>query len=130
MWLDRYSMMSRALDYARDNLNLTEREREVIQDLCKQARKFHHIFNGFGTHMLDLPWADDDNGGLPEWYFTEHCNFDNKNDWVSILVDLEKDTVEWIPACGPAPCWEAKYSTFANTDELWASFLKWNKANY
>ena len=122
MWLDRYTVMSKVLDFARTRIVLDERERTVLTELANQARKFHHVFSLNGVHIVDIPWQDDDNGGLPEWYFD--------NNWTHMTVDLTTDKVEWIPAVGPAPYWGTKYSQFATTDQLWDAFFKWNKATY
>lgn len=123
MRLDRYAVEAKALAFARDRLGGTERERAVLFDLATEANHFHLVFNCCGVFYTAIPWQDDDNGGLPEWFFEGDHN-------TALEVDLSKNQVEWIPAVGPAPVWRAKFSEFGTTDQLWGTFANWYRQNY
>lgn len=83
---------------------------------------FHRIFSPLGEYITDVPWVDNEDGGLPQWFFELNL--------IAIEVDIEKDTVEWIPAIGPAPCWKDKFSRFSNNAELFKTFEVWAKEMY
>ena len=76
-----------------------------------------------------VPWADDNNRGLPDWYFglrpdglySQVC-FDS--------VQLRDGQLEWSPACGPAPCWAALGCEFASAEEVLAALSAWMRENY
>ena len=65
--------------------------------------------------------AGDGNQGLPDSYFD--------GEFVSFVLD-DAGFVEWIPACGPAPCWKARYGSFKDHDEMLAAWNVWFTATY
>jgi hypothetical protein len=74
---------------------------------------------------------DDDNAGLPDWFFeTTVLTNETESFYDNFECDLSKDTVEWIPAIGPAPCWEGKISDYETFDDLYAAFYKWLGETY
>ena len=87
---------------------------------------YHIVFNSDGTYRCDVPWKDDDNAGLPDWFFDENC--------ISFEVTTAEDKVEWAPAMGPAPVWTAKFSEFSAPripcGDMWRAFSEWFYATY
>lgn len=84
--------------------------------------RMHHIYS-FATEKFveEIPYiANDPNHGLPLSFFDGHL--------LTFIVDEEADTVEWVPECGPAPCWEVKYSKVKH--DLWGEWDKWAAENY
>jgi hypothetical protein len=123
MWLDKYTTTTKALSMAYNNRSvLTERERVVLRDLMNLSKRFHLIYNHHGVFIGEVPWEDDDNHGLPEWFFSMDYN--------NLEVDLAGDRVSWTPAMGPAPCWEDRFSKYSNTDDLWSGFHSWYRVTY
>jgi hypothetical protein len=86
------------------------------------GQKFHLVMTGGGDLIAVVPWRDDPNHGLPDWFFD--------NAYVDMTVDLEKDTIEWVPECGPAPCWEAPVSSFASTKAMFDAWHAWARKMY
>ena len=85
---------------------------------------YYKIFDGSGNLKDTVQWVDNGSGGLPDWFFDDdHCYFD-------FYIDEKKDLVEWIPACGPAPCWIKKLSEFADDAAMFKSFDDWVKLTY
>jgi hypothetical protein len=69
-----------------------------------------------------VPFIEGDpNQGLPYYVFEAED---------LVLFEVEDDTIEWIPACGPAPCWKAKLSDFKTDRELWTAFDEWFLKTY
>jgi hypothetical protein len=95
--------------------------RYEIDLLLLDKRKHWRIFFQ-GNHITDIPWQDDENGGLPQWCYN--------GDFIHIMVDLDFDKVEWVPPVGPAPTWEAKASNFKNNEDLYRVFDQWCREHY
>lgn len=83
---------------------------------------FHRVLNAEGAFVADVPWQDDDNGGLPEWFFD--------GEYIAFEVTLATDTVEWVPAVGPAPVWKGKFSEYATNTAMMTAFKAWAAAVY
>lgn len=85
----------------------------------------HLIFedvNGSFIFRGMIPFiADDPNQGLPDEFFD--------GQFVSFELDNEGN-VEWVPACGPAPCWKARYASFNDHAEMINTWLIWLKETY
>ena len=84
--------------------------------------KEHRIFDFQGKFVTTLPWIDDENEGLPDWYFN--------GDFMTITVDTVADKVEFVPAMGPAPCWEDQASKYPTNEALFAGFAAWHERTY
>lgn len=90
--------------------------------------KFHRVFKltnklaSGSVRVKDIPWQDNDNEGLPNWFF--------EGAFFSFTVDTDHDLVEWIPECGPSPCWEAKFSSFADDEAMLQAWDSWVRATY
>ena len=82
----------------------------------------HRIFTPMGRFVETVPWIDDDNGGLPDWFF--------EGNFVSLEVDEETNVVEFVPAVGPAPVWRSDIRRYPTNEELWSVFTKWFRENY
>ena len=92
--------------------------RGAIDEAIASGR-YWRIFSK-GHHVVDIPVNENDprgNGGLPCWYF--------EGEFVSLEINFRDDTVEWVPAVGPAPTWEVKLSEFKDNTELYRAFNQW-----
>jgi len=79
------------------------------------------IFIDTGTFITDVPWVDNDDGGLPEWYF-------ELQNTVAILID--GNNAEWVPAIGPAPFWKSDIAGSLSRDAMFKMFNEWMKDTY
>lgn len=83
---------------------------------------FHRIFDKADRRVADIAWAADDNNGLPDWFFD--------GEFYSVEINPVTDIVEWVPGCGPAPCWKETFSSFADDATLTSTLRVWLKENY
>lgn len=80
-----------------------------VPDDTSKPLKFHSI----------VAIADDGNGGLPDWFFDGQ--FLNIEHYAS-------GDVEWVPPCGPAPCWEDTFHASDTYESLAARLSAWLEA--
>lgn len=101
---------------------------QKLLDKYRAPTRFHRVFSG-DEFIKDVPWKDDPNDGLPDWFFLGAFT-GQKGQFYSFEIDLSKDTVEWAPAMGPAPIWQEKFSKFKSNKDMLKAFNKWGKENY
>lgn len=83
--------------------------------------KYHLIFDGeTDEYITEVALvADDPNQGLPDWYF------EDGKDYYNIEIDRATGAVEWWPAVGPNPHWEANIHDFGSYEVMTAALRKW-----
>ena len=97
--------------------------REQLRILAARAGHFSLIINIHGEYITTAPWdVNHPNKGLPDWFFRGGFYF--------FEVNLHKDTIEWVPDVGPAPCWFGKFSQFDTLQALVINWKEWVKRTY
>ena len=84
---------------------------------------YYKIMDKDGVLKGTVPYVEDDpNNGLPDWFF--------EGTYFEFLIDTDAGTVEWVPPCGPAPCWKASLFDFDTSLQIFEAFKKWNEESY
>lgn len=78
--------------------------------------------SNIATHVCNAVFnKKDPNQGLPDFFF--------EGDYIAFELD-DAGFVEWVPACGPAPCWKRRLSDFKSHDEMLAAWDIWFRETY
>jgi hypothetical protein len=125
MDLHKLRVLAAAVEFASIRFGADTAVLQKLRDLVGETNRFHLVYLVRGDNFMfitTIPWADDGNHGLPNWIFDDN--------FFTVEVNIKQDTVEWVPAMGPAPCWEDKFSKFNDAEELFKALRKWGEENY